>query len=206
MINAIIGDIVSVSAHQVFILAGGVEYTLEVSGQSASKYSSLQEKKGVRVLTELQHRQDSMVLFGFSDEAERNCFRQLQTVPGIGPKQALKILSGITVNRFVQALDARDVSLLSKISGIGPKTGQKLILQLRNVLVYDDEEPNVAGAKKQKHEFQDLLDSLTDMGFDKKIVSRELNTACEENKVRISSLDRDSAEAFLFPLMLKRLS
>ncbi len=141
MINAIIGDVVRVQEGEVILRSGYVEYTLSVSAQTASKLSnlSLEEKKAVRLLTVLVHREDSMSLFGFSDEAERGAFLQLQTVSGIGSKQALKILSGISVKHLAEALDTGNLKLLSSIPGIGPKTGQKMILALRNVLVFEDE-------------------------------------------------------------------
>lgn len=144
-----------------------------------------------------------MVLFGFYDEDERFCFEQLQTVPGIGAKQAQKILSGITVQNLVKLLDAQDVKALSKVSGIGPKTAQKLVLQLRNVLVLDDEEET--GAAEDKG-YRDLIDSFVQMGFDRKLVARTLNEVIRENALLIDGKSREESENILLPLMLKRMT
>ena len=138
MINAIRGELVSLTPNSCVICAKDVEYIMEVSTVTSSKVSALADKSAVRLLTVLTLRQDFIGLYGFFDEIERNCFLQLQKVPGIGPKQSLKILSSISVEKLIIALDQKDISTLSKIPGIGPKTGQKLILQLE-MFVYEDE-------------------------------------------------------------------
>ena len=92
MIHAIIGDIVSITEGVVVLRCNDIEYSLNVSAQTASRLSLLtgNNKAGVRLLTTLIHREDSMTLFGFFDEAEREAFKQLQTVSGIGSKQDRK--------------------------------------------------------------------------------------------------------------------
>ena len=142
MINAIRGICLSITDSSIVVLThSGIEFYIECSLITANKFRALntEEKKNVRVFTVLNHREDAMTLFGFYDEKERFCFVELQTVPGIGPKGALKILGGITVDDLCIALDTQDVKKLSKVPGLGAKTAQKLILQLRNVLVFDSE-------------------------------------------------------------------
>ncbi|MBR5669398.1 MAG: Holliday junction branch migration protein RuvA, partial [Spirochaetales bacterium] len=111
MINAIIGQLVCVNAQSAIILGGSVEYELIISSQTARRLSSLQgaERTNVRLLAWLQHREDGMTLFGFSDEDERRLFLELIKVSGSGPKQAMKILSGVRVKDFIYALDQSDV-------------------------------------------------------------------------------------------------
>ena len=82
-----------------------MNFFVEISTQAASYFSSLSRDKEVRVLTKYVVREDAALLFGFKDSFERDCFNQLQTVPGIGAKQALKILSAISVNDFIKALE-----------------------------------------------------------------------------------------------------
>ena len=207
MINAITGRLVAAAPDHVMILTpGGVEYRLEVSSNASERLSRLsgEEKEGVRVLAYLQHREDAMVLYGFSSEEERFCFEQLQTVPGIGARQALKILSGITVENLVRLLDTQDVKALAKISGIGPKTAQKLVLQLRNVLVIDDEEED--GRKDGAGSYRDLVDSFVQMGFERKAVLRTLDEVIRDNALLIDGKGREEAENLLLPLMLKRMT
>ncbi|MCF0237908.1 MAG: Holliday junction branch migration protein RuvA, partial [Sphaerochaetaceae bacterium] len=173
MINAIIGQLVCVTAQSCTILGGAVEYELLISSQTATKLSNLQgsDRTNVRILTWLQHREDGMTLFGFYDEDERRLFKELINVNGIGPKQAMKILSGVRVSDFIAALDNSDVNFLSKIPGLGSKTSQKIILALRDTLVFtsEDSKPqNVASGASKKYE--DVIAALTEMGYDKRKV------------------------------------
>ena len=206
MINAVVGKIVQCAPDHVLLLtAGGVEYRLDVSSNTSSHLMKHKGEDGVRVLAYLQHREDAMTLFGFYGEEERFCFEQLQTVPGIGARQAIKILSGITVENLIKALDGQDVKTLSKVSGIGPKTAQKLVLQLRNVLVLDDAEEGGEDTSSPG-QFRELVESFLDMGFDRRVVVRVLNQVLEDNALLLQGKDLRSAETLIFPLVLKGLS
>ena len=108
MINALIGEIVTIKDGYLVFRSNQVEYILFISNQSASRFSNLdrEERKLVRILTTLIVREDALTLYGFYDESEREAFEQLQTVSGIGAKQAIKILSGINVRHLAEALDS----------------------------------------------------------------------------------------------------
>jgi Holliday junction DNA helicase RuvA len=202
MINAIIGDLVSVTEQEVVVRSGFVEYRLFITGQTASRLSQLQgeDRQQVRLLSVLQHREDSMTLFGFFDEQEREAFTQLQTVSGIGSKQALKILSGISVKQLAVALDSGNVKLLSSIPGIGPKTGQKMILALRNVLVLEEEKtPGSPSVKKGKiSPWADILEALIDMGYDRRKSEEVLEKLLSQLEGQLEALGRHEAEELLF--------
>ncbi len=154
----------------------------------------------------LQHREDAMTLFGFYDETERYIFNQLQTVPGIGARGALKILSGITVEKLILALDQQDVKTLSKVPGIGGKTAQKLILQLRNVLVIEETKEEQEKPSKNKDRFSDLIISFTEMGYDRKSVIKAIEEVLNENSLLFAGLDDRKIEEKIFPLVLRRIS
>ena len=156
MIHAVIGEIVYVGAQAVVIrTVGGVEFQLVVSSQTASRLSQLQgdARRQVRLLSWLQHKEDSMTLFGFTDEEERLLFAQLIKVNGIGPKQAMKILSAVQVRAFIRALDESDIGYLSKIPGLGQKTSQKLILALRNTIVLEPSDKAEQGNSSRMQTF-----------------------------------------------------
>ncbi len=206
MINAITGRLTKIAPDYAYLLCpSGVEYRVEISSNASAIFAALPDKDNVRILCYLQHREDAMTLFGFSSEEERFCFEQLQTVPGIGARQAQRILSGISVQNLVKALDAQDVKTLGKVPGIGPKTAQKLVLQLRNVLVLDDED-DAQSPKEQSGQFRDLIDSLAEMGFERKQIVRVLGEIRGENALILQGKDPREAESFLFPLVLRRLS
>nr|WP_321263953.1 Holliday junction branch migration protein RuvA [uncultured Sphaerochaeta sp.] len=209
MINALIGDIVSIEEGTLFLRCGHIEYTLSVSSQTASTFSnlSLESRRGVRVMTVLVHREDSMSLFGFSDADEREAFLQLQTVSGIGSKQALKILSGINVRNLAEALDSGNLKLLSSIPGIGPKTGQKMILALRNVLVLDEDKGrSQSGTRKQAHHpYSDIINALVDMGYDRRLVEETVDKVTENQASELEKMSHHDAEEHLFRLSIKLL-
>ena len=102
-----------------------------------------------------------MVLFGFSEEGERDIFLELIKVSGIGPRQALKILSGISAEEIVRLIETEDAAALSRLPGIGKKTAGKIILALRGNLTPPEEEETSSG-------FAELVNALVDMGFDRK--------------------------------------
>ncbi len=203
MIHAIIGDIVSIKEGVVVLRCNCIEYSLHTSTQTASRLSQLtgDDRLGIRLLTTLVHREDSMTLFGFFDEAEREAFRQLQTVSGIGSKQALRILSGISVKHLAQALDSGNVKLLSSIPGIGPKTGQKMILALRNVLVLEDDEKGPAPSSSKRaalKQWGDILDALVDMGYERRKVEDVVERLVTEDREKLSSLSHHETEEYIF--------
>jgi holliday junction DNA helicase RuvA len=113
------------------------------------------------VYTHLLHREDTMRLYGFADLAERALFLDLQKVDGVGPRGALKILSGIDREKLAAALDSDDVDQLSSLPGIGRKTAQKIILTLKGKLT-----PAEEGAGKSAED--DIAAALVGMGFDRK--------------------------------------
>lgn len=210
MINAIRGKAIEITDNSIVVLTeGGVEYYLEVSTNTANQYRSMstEERKSVRVLAVLQHREDAMTLFGFYDEKERFTFSELLNVPGIGPKGAIKILSGITVDDLAVALDLQDVKKLAKVPGLGAKTAQKLILQLRNVLVFEEEttkEDKAAG--KITARFSELINSFTEMGYDRKSVVKGIEEVLAAAGDSLNSLSDRDIEKKIFSSVLRRLN
>jgi len=209
MINAIIGQLVYVCPQSVIILGGSIEYELIVSSQTATKLSSLQgsDRNNVRLLAYLQHKDDGMTLFGFCDEDERRLFLELIKVNGIGPKQAMKILSGVRVRDFITALDQSDISFLSRIPGLGAKTSQKIILALRDTLVFtkEDAKPqNVASGASKK--YQDIIDALVEMGYDKKKVLDVVSRLLKDNEEYVASHGQSAVEEWLFRSAVVALS
>ena len=210
MINAIRGNLLAVSDNSLIVLTeGGVEFFLECSLNTANKFRTLspEEKKNVRVFSVLNHREDAMTLFGFYDDKERFCFIELQTVPGIGPKGALKILGGITVDDLCLALDTQDVKKLSKVPGLGAKTAQKLILQLRNVLVFDsDEKESQEKPSSTQKRFSEFISSFCEMGYDRKSVVKVIDTLLDENSDKYKNMDDRDIEKSIFTSVLRRLN
>lgn len=129
MIAYLKGTLTEKAPTRIVVEAGGVGYEVLVPLSTSEKLP--EAGREVRVLTYHHVREDSDSLFGFATPAEREVFETLLTVKGIGPKVALGILSGTSVERFKQAVAAGDSDALTTIPGIGKKTSQRIVLELR---------------------------------------------------------------------------
>jgi Holliday junction DNA helicase RuvA len=131
-----IGSLAGVLAHkappQLLLEVGGVGYEIEAPMSTFYDLPALGER--VRLLTHLVVREDAQLLFGFATEAERRLFRSLLKVAGIGPRTALGILSGVSSAAFAQAVQEQDSASLMRIPGVGRKTAERLIVEMRDRL------------------------------------------------------------------------
>jgi Holliday junction DNA helicase RuvA len=133
MITFLDGKLVNALPTQAIVDVGGVGYEVFIPLSSYDKLPAIGQP--IRVLTHLAVREDAHVLYGFMTATERDLFRLLvNNVSGIGPKLALAVLSGMSVNNFKAAVVNSDVASLSKISGLGKKTAERIILELKDKL------------------------------------------------------------------------
>ena len=136
MIGSLRGIIAAKQAPVLLIEVGGVGYELEAPMSTFYELPGLGEE--VRLVTHLLVRDDAHILYGFATEDERRLFRNLLKVSGVGAKIALAILSGISVDGFAHCVRAEDTASLVKVPGIGRKTAERLIVEMRDRL---DEAP-----------------------------------------------------------------
>jgi Holliday junction DNA helicase RuvA len=133
MITFLNGKLTSGLPTQAIVDVGGVGYEVFIPLSSYDKLPAAGEP--VRILTHLHVREDAQILYGFMTVAERDLFRLLvNNVSGIGPKLALAVLSGMSVDRFKAAVVNADIASLSKISGLGKKTAERIVLELKDKL------------------------------------------------------------------------
>src|SRR6059036_1370963 len=131
MITFLDGKLVSALPTQATIDVGGVGYEVFIPLSSYDKLPTAGQP--IRILTHLAIREDAHVLYGFMTPVERDLFRLLvNNVSGIGPKLALAVLSGMSVNSFKAAVVNSDVAAISKISGLGKKTAERIVLELKD--------------------------------------------------------------------------
>ena len=175
MFNSIYGTITHKDDSKVFIELNGIEWQVYMPFNSITKLPQTGET--ARVYTYLQHSQDSMQLFGFASPRERILFLDLLKVGGIGPRQAVKILSGVEVDNFIRQLDDNDVDALTRLPGLGKKTAQKIILTLRGKLSFEED-------SEQASADSDIVNALVDMGFDRKSAESAVKRAAEEDETR----------------------
>jgi Holliday junction DNA helicase RuvA len=133
MITFLDGKLVSALPTQAIVNVGGVGYEVFIPLSSYDKLPGAGQ--GVLILTHLHVREDAHILYGFMTAAERDLFRLLVNhVSGIGPKLALAVLSGMSVSNFKSAVVNADITSLSKISGLGKKTAERIVLELKDKL------------------------------------------------------------------------
>jgi len=133
MITFLDGKLASALPTQAIVDVGGVGYEIFIPLSSYDKLPAAGQD--IRILTHLHVREDAQILYGFMTAPERDLFRLLvNNVSGIGPKLALAVLSGMSVNSFKTAVVNSDVASLSKISGLGKKTAERIVLELKDKL------------------------------------------------------------------------
>jgi Holliday junction DNA helicase RuvA len=132
VIGRIEGTLVEKNPPQVVVMSHGVGYEIDVP--MSTFYGLPRTGETVTLLTHLVVREDAHLLYGFSTASERTAFRQLLKISGVGPKVALSVLSGLSVDDLAVAVASQDASRLTKIPGIGKKTAERLVLELRDKL------------------------------------------------------------------------
>jgi Holliday junction DNA helicase RuvA len=130
MIGRLRGILISKQPPWLLIEVGGVGYELEAP--MSTIYDLPQTGKEVTLLTHYAVKEDSVALYGFLHESERTLFRSLQKVSGIGAKISLAVLSGVSTQDFARLVQAGDVVALTKIPGIGKKTAERIVVELRD--------------------------------------------------------------------------
>ena len=137
------GALVFLSPTVCAVDAGGVAYKLSISGTTYNALSVKSEGDEVRVFTHLAVREDAMELFGFASEGELETFQMLITVSGVGPKAALAILSALSAESLSIAISSGDWHSIARANGVGPKTAQRVVLELKDKVIKQFENGSV---------------------------------------------------------------
>ena len=160
MIGRLTGLLAEKNPPQVLLDVNGVGYEVDVPMSSFYNLPGLGEK--VTLLTHFIVREDAQVLFGFLTHEERNTFRQLVKISGVGPRTALSILSGLSVSELAQAVSLQESARLIKVPGIGKKTAERLLLELKGKLGDALASPS---ASIQNDAQGDILQALLALGY-----------------------------------------
>ena len=165
MISFLDGELVEALPTQVVISVQGVGYLVQIPLSSFDHLPAV--GANVKLLTHFVVREDAHLLFGFVSAVERDLFRLLiQHVTGVGPKIALAVLSGMSVAQFKSAVVKGEVSVLAKVSGIGKKTAERIILELKDkVGVAAAWELAASGRNDQQTKMTDAVLALLSLGF-----------------------------------------
>ena len=182
MIAFVQGKVAFMSPTMVVIeTQGGTGYEAQVSLYT---YQKIKDEKNLRLLTYLSIKEDSHTLFGFFDEEERALFRNLISVNGVGPSTARMILSSLTPGDLNHAILSGDITLLKAVKGIGPKTAQRLVLELQDKVKKTGTgipELQLGGAEVSAAR-QEAISALLMLGFNRANVEKVVKKVVDEAK------------------------
>jgi holliday junction DNA helicase RuvA len=193
MIARLSGTVLEKQPMRVVVDVGGVGYDVHVPLSSFSAIGEPGTKLALRVHTHV--REDALVLFGFTSQTELTVFEKLIAVSGIGPKLALAVLSGLPPNDLVLAITRSDVGQLTRIPGIGKKTAERIVLELKDKLA-----ATVPGGPAQiaTGPREDLLSALVNLGYHRPTAEKAVDDVLKG--------DPDAAFEIALRGALKRLS
>ncbi|MCF6307602.1 MAG: Holliday junction branch migration protein RuvA [Flavobacteriaceae bacterium] len=177
MITHIQGKLIEKTPTSIVIDCNGVGYSINISLHT---FSQIPEKENVKLFTHLQVREDSHTLFGFSSKLEREIFRLLISVSGIGASIARTMLSSLSPNQVMDAIAQNDIATIQSVKGIGSKTAQRVVLDLKDKIlkVYGLDDVSTTSSNTNKNE---ALSALETLGFTRKQAERVCDIVVKEN-------------------------
>ena len=179
MIGRLTGILLEKNPPQVLLDVHGVGYEVDVPMSTFYNLPGNGEK--VTLLTHFIVREDGQFLYGFASESERYAFRQLIKISGVGARMALAVLSGLSVSDLAQAIARQESGRLTKVPGIGKKTAERLLLELKGKLA--DALPSAAFAVEDSQ--HDILNALLALGYN----DREASAAMKQLPAELSTSD-----------------
>jgi len=179
VIGRVQGVLTEKNPPQVVVVAHGVGYEIDVP--MSTFYHLPRTGENVELLTHLVVREDAHLLYGFLTAGERTAFRQLLKVSGVGPKVALSVLSGLSVDDLALAIASQDAARLTKVPGVGKKTAERLVLELRDKL----SPLTVAGRAQPSPARGDVVNALLALGYN----DREAQAAVKELPAELALAD-----------------
>jgi holliday junction DNA helicase RuvA len=175
MIAHLRGRLIAKSPNRIVVEAGGVGYELTISIPTFSDLAALNQEVALHVHTHV--REDALALFGFLKLEEKQLFEKLLTVSGIGPKVAITVLSGMSAPAMAAAIRGNDIAALTRIPGIGKKTAERMVLELRDKLEQFAAAPVAASATPME---EDVVSALVNLGFQRAAAERALGRVTRE--------------------------
>lgn len=161
---------------QAIVEAGGVGYELAISVPTFADLPAIGADVALHVHTHV--REDALALYGFFRSEEKQLFEKLLSVSGIGPKVALNILSGIKAETLVAAIRGNDVAQLTRVPGVGKKTAERMVLELRDKLDDFAAAPTIAAASPLE---SDVLSALINLGYPRAAAERAMAASALQN-------------------------
>lgn len=178
MIARLNGLLLEKSPPLIVVDCAGVGYEVEVPMSTFYNLPEVGQK--VQLLIHFVVREDAQLLYGFGSEQEKNTFKQLLKVNGIGAKSALSILSGVSIDDLVLAVNSQEVAMLTRIPGIGKKTAERLLLELKDKFAVSGSANTQLQTKSASH---DVLNALIALGYNEREASAAVKLLDKEISV-----------------------
>ena len=184
MITQIKGRLVEKSPTELVVDCNGVGYSINIS---LNTFSQLNDEENIKLFTHLIVKEDSHTLFGFSTKSERELFKLLISVSGVGASTARTMLSSLTPVEIISSINNEDVNSVQSIKGIGSKTAQRIILELKDkVLSLESDDSQIQMISKDADE---AITALEVLGYSRKQTSKIVNQIKTENhEITVESL------------------
>ena len=191
MIGLLRGKLIDKRPNQILIDVGGVGYQVLVPLSTFASLGTLNSETTVLIHTHV--REDQISLYGFLTAREKQCFELLITASGVGPSLALKILSGMGIDELVPAIRKGDLLQLVRIPGVGRKTAERIVVELRDKLVVVDVAE--AGRPTTKSQLEsDVASALVNLGYDARSVEKAIEKARAEGDGDFEALLRGALQ------------
>ena len=178
MISFLRGKKIHIDPAKIIIEVNGIGYDVNISLRT---YSKLKDQKDIFIYTHLNIKEDSHTLFGFNSESERNTFLSLLSINGVGPSTAIMILSSLSANELKKAILSSDTNKIKSVKGIGLKTAERIILELKDKVSFDDIDHDKFYGNIDNTIKDEALSALSSLGISKNIVEKQINDILERN-------------------------
>ena len=179
MIAHLRGTLITRHPNLVVLETAGVGYQVTVSVPTFSQLPSLGSEVALHIHTHV--REDQLALYGFIRPEEKQLFEKLITVSGIGPKLAITILSGMPADEMINAIRSNDLGRLTKVPGVGRKTAERMVLELRDKLVPVDGAEQVQAISSLSATQEDVLSALMNLGFQRPAAEKALSQTAKNS-------------------------
>jgi len=185
MIAHLRGKLIFKQPGQAIVEAAGVGYDVAISVPTFTALPSAGAEAALHIYTQVSD--DQIALYGFLDREEKRLFERLISVSSVGPKLAIKILSGLNPERVIQAIRGQDHAQLTRIPGVGKKLAERLVVELKDKL--DDFAVAPAPQSVQGPAVEDVLSALTNLGYQRSAAEKAIEQAIAKDKALAADFD-----------------
>jgi holliday junction DNA helicase RuvA len=191
MIGSLRGKLIEKRPNQILVDINGVGYQVQIPLSTFAGLGALHAETSLLIHTHV--REDQLTLYGFVTAREKQCFELLISASGVGPSLALKILSGMSIEELVPAIRKGDLAQLVKIPGVGRKTAERIVVELRDKLVVIDV-PDAGKSSTRSQLEEDVASALSNLGYDTKSVERAIEKSRAASGADFEKLLRSSLQ------------